>query len=418
MITFDFQNMLSVLRMESVQDCALQEESIQLLQNRFMSRNQRFYAALDEDALLVQMESFVDSLSDMYTDIVLLGIGGSALGPKTIRDALGSKNNRRLHVYENIDPDFVCRHSETFDLENTLFLVVSKSGKTTETLAQYFYFLERIQQTNRNPQHHFVFITEEGSLLHEESQRYNAPFFPIAKDIGGRFSVFTPVGILPALLLGIDVQSFLQGAKDMRVSFFEHSWEQNIPAQVAQIQFLSLMKKRTKNVFMPYIHSLRTFSDWFVQLVAESTGKTNENGEKVGITPIPALGATDQHSQLQLFSEGPRDVYVFFVKSKTAYKADPFVVPEHFRSEYSFLNGISFHTLLNTQHQATSDSLVESGCGNATFVLDCLDAYHLGALFFLFLGSTAYVGELMDIDAFNQPGVERSKVLTRQYLSA
>ena len=167
---------------------------------------------------------------------------------------------------------------------------------------------------------------------------------------------------------------------------------------------------------MPYATKLRTFSAWFAQLLAESTGKIDETGNHVGLTPVPALGVTDQHSQLQLFAQGPNDKLVIFMRVKN-HGTDLNIPVEIDHEKINFLKNKSFQDLLDAEQRATADTLAEGGRPNMTIEIDQLDEAHLGQLFLLFEGATAFLGEMFHINAFDQPGVERSKVLTREYLS-
>ena len=170
-------------------------------------------------------------------------------------------------------------------------------------------------------------------------------------------------------------------------------------------------------VMMPYVQKLKTFSDWYAQLLAESTGKINKEGKHVGFSPVAALGATDQHSQLQLYTQGPNDKQLVLIKSKEL--SASIKIPDLGEGpKTEILKGVTFEQLLYTEMRATADTLTEENRANYSIEIDKVDAYHLGQLVMLFEGATAFLGEFLEIDAFNQPGVERSKVLTREYLQS
>lgn len=389
--------------------------------SQIQDRGQDFAAILDDEEIIHDIEQFAQQKKEQYDDIVVLGIGGSALGTIVLRDSLNKKfvqEKPRLHILENIDPDLIAESTQFLNLEKTLFLVVSKSGETPEILAQFFYFQDQVIQANLKISDHFVFITDpEKGFLRKRSIEKNIPSFPVPPRVGGRFSVLTSVGLLPAALIGINIRSLIEGAKETRKQFLSKNFKKNLSFQLATVQFHLAQKGKTQNVLMPYATKLRTFSAWFAQLLAESTGKINTDGKNVGLTPLASLGVTDQHSQLQLYAQGPADKLILFL-SVEKFSMDPMIpVPEE-NEDGQFLNGVSFGKLLHTEQQATAKSLAELDRPSLNISIPEISEETLGQLFFLFEGSTAFLGEFLEIDAFDQPGVERSKQLTRESLSA
>ncbi len=386
------------------------------------ARDQGFYKVIDDENILDQIQHYADSVEGKYSDIVVCGIGGSSLGPICLREAFTdffADHKPRLHVLENIDPDFLGEAVDYLDLDRTLFLIISKSGGTPETVAQYMFFRKLLEDKGSNIQDHFVFVTDpsqEVSLLRTIGNQENITMFDIPPSVGGRFSVQTPVGLLPAALIGIDIKDLIAGMQDMRDSFLNTNFDQNLPFQLACTQTATYLKGKPMNILMPYHTKLRQFGAWAVQLVAESTGKVAADGNHVGITPIPSLGVTDQHSQVQLFAEGPNDKLIIFIGVETFnYSLD---IPVSVDSpKTNFLEGKTFKDLLHAEQQATAQALTEADRPNITITLPELSPYYLGQLFMLFEGATAFWGEFFQIDAFNQPGVERGKVLTRELLS-
>jgi glucose-6-phosphate isomerase len=395
-------------------------EKISEFLEKFKARKQDFYTIIDDTDTLESIKKFSQAATEKYDDIVVCGIGGSALGTITLRDTLGNfftSKSPRLHVLENIDPDFLTEALDFVNLKKTLFIVISKSGGTPETLAQYFLVRETLNQANLTLSDHLVIITGPTGLLREEATAASITTFEVPERVGGRFSVLTSVGLLPAALIGIDVDALLAGAKSVRDSFLNNNFDQNISFQLAAIQFLAAQNGQTQNICMPYATKLRSFAAWFAQLLAESTGKINDQGDHVGLTPIPALGVTDQHSQLQLFAQGPNDKLTIFIKVNQFATNLEIPIPADLDHEkVNFLKGKNFNDLLTAEQQATADTLTEGGRPNITIEVSDLSAKTLGELFLLFEGATAFLGEFMNIDAFNQPGVERSKILTREYL--
>lgn len=385
-------------------DFKSQADKIPAYLQQIHARKQGFYEVIDDQNLIDEVQAFASQAN--YKHIVVLGIGGSALGTICLQHALGhlhKQSEPSLHVLDNVDPEFIAELEDVIDLSKTLFIPISKSGGTVETLSQYHYFRTKIEAANQEHNDHFVFITDPtpGTITDIATQT-GAKLFHLPENVGGRFSVLTAVGLLPAALIGINVQKLIQGARDMRDAFLNEDFATNLPFQIATIQY---MAGKNINVIMPYVQKLNYFADWYKQLLAESIGKT----DTVGITPTKALGVTDQHSQLQLYSEGPNDKLIIFFETQK-FQIDLLIPnPE--------LNGVTFNQLINTEKRGTADALTENGRPNFTVLLDQLNEYTLGQLFLLFEGATAFLGEYYGIDAFNQPGVELSKKLTKQYLN-
>ena len=245
--------------------------------------------------------------------------------------------------------------------------------------------------------------------------------FSVPENVGGRFSVLTAVGLLPAALLGLDVEALLRGARAMRDRFLSPNFKENLPFQLAAAQYLLTQKGKSQHVFFPYAQHLLRFGEWYCQLVAESLGKTlNEKGEIVhtGITPLTALGITDQHSRLQLYQEGPNDKLFLFVEAETLAPSLEIPLPETAAEHpaVSYLKGVTFDHFIHSALEGTRRSLTENHRPNLTIRVDEISPETLGELFMLFQGAVAFLGEFLGINAFDQPGVERSKILTRQLL--
>ncbi len=422
LVQIDFGNIFKISSEHGIVESEFQKSGdlIPDFLAKIKARDQGFYQILDDEKALDEIEDFAQKCEGKYDDIVVLGIGGSALGTITLRDAfspLFGKTNPHLHVLENIDPDMISEILDPLDLSRTLFLAISKSGGTPETLSQYMFFRKAVEDAELKAQDHFVFITDpQDSLLLEIGKAENISLFFIPSNVGGRFSVLTSVGLLPTALIGIDIRALMEGAKNMRDQFSSENFEKNIPFQLATVQHLCGTKGKTQNVLMPYATKLRTFAGWFAQLLAESTGKINKEGVNVGLTPVPSLGATDQHSQLQLFAEGPNDKLVIFLRVNN-FDSDPEIPVILENRKVDFLKGVKFSQLLNTEQKATADALTENNRPNCTIEISEISEEVLGQLFLLFEGATAFLGEYLQIDAFDQPGVERSKILTKEYLS-
>jgi glucose-6-phosphate isomerase len=372
--------------------------------------------------LLDQVEKFSGAARGKYDDVVVLGIGGSALGPIALRTALRPSGWNmldgkarggypRLHVLDNVDPETIDALLNRLRLERTLFIVTSKSGGTAETMAQFLIVHDRIVRASLDVTKQIVFVTDpRQGALRPLAARLKIPALDIPANIGGRFSVLAPVGTLPAALIGIDVKSLLSGASEMAKRCDSAELARNPAGVYAMLQWLADTRLNKKiAVFMPYSDPLRDFAAWFVQLWAESLGKQRPDGTAVGSTPLAALGATDQHAQVQLFMEGPADKTVTFVA--VGKRATDVTIPKAFTDvkELGYLGGHSLGELIDVEQRATAGALAKRGRPNMTIHLDRVDAAHVGQLMMLLEIATAYAGQLYGIDAFNQPGVELGK---------
>jgi glucose-6-phosphate isomerase len=374
------------------------------------------------NALLDQVTSFAKPARGKYDDVVILGIGGSALGPIALRTALrpsgwnmlddkARDTYPRLHVLDNVDPETIAALLGRLRLPRSLFIVTSKSGGTAETMAQFLIVYDRLVREKLDVTNHFVFVTDpKQGALRPLADRLKVPALDIPPNIGGRFSVLTPVGTLPAALIGIDVKSLLAGAGEMAQRCESTELSTNPAGVYAMLQWLAdTQLRKSIAVFMPYSDPLRDFAAWFVQIWAESLGKKRPDGTSVGSTPLAALGATDQHAQVQLFMEGPADKTVTFVSVRE--RATDVKIPAAFPDvkELGYLAGHSLGELIEIEQRATAGALARRGRPNMTIHIDRVDAAHVGQMMMLLEIATAYVGQLYGIDAFNQPGVELGK---------
>jgi len=357
--------------------------------------------------------------SHAYPNVLIIGIGGSALGPAALDAALGNPTSgKRLIVLDNIDPDFIRDTLDAIPARDTIVNVIAKSGVTAETMATFAVVRQWMHESlgEQAARERFVVTTDpaKGDLLAIARQE-KYPVFAIPPSIGGRFSVLSPVGTLPAALMGFDIEGLMDGARAAasraRNGFFEN------PALLAAfIQFV-LERERGKRILVlfPYSQPLWKFAFWFKQLWGESLGKKlDRRGREVyyGQTPTAALGVTDQHSQLQLFVEGPNDKAFLFWNVKEFRNSLPIQHPFTGYDSMSYLQGKSIADLFRAEKQATEIALTEAGRPNATITVDRIDAKTMGELIMFSQYFTAYAGEFYDIDAFDQPGVEYGKKLT------
>jgi glucose-6-phosphate isomerase len=370
---------------------------------KIKARDLGFYTSINEKGV-EEIENFAKQNRENFETIVIVGIGGSSVGFQAIWGALENKINKKVYFIDDVDSEFVKKQTEQINCSRTLFLFISKSGSTVETVANFSYFWENF------PRENFVFISEEGSYFHKIAQKNKLPFFIHPKNIGGRFAVLSVVGMLPAALCGLNIREFLAGANLVYKDFLNTDFEKNICFQLAIANFLAYQKGYSNVVFWPYSKKLNNLGQWFNQLLSESLGKNSK-----GITPILANGVGAQHSVLQNFIDGENDKFFIFphLKKLNHNKKIP-QIPQS--NEFSYLKNKSFQDLLNAEFFATRDSLIEKGRPVLTFEIDEISPKTLGEFFALWMGTSAFLGELLELNAFNQPGVERAKVLAREGL--
>jgi len=370
--------------------------------------------------------------SGKFDTMVVLGIGGSALGNIALQGALnhplynlldaGQRKGPRLFVVDNVDPvyfgsilDF-CQ-AQPGGLSRTLFNVISKSGETAETAAQFMVIRDMLKSKfGAGHSAHIVAVTDPAKgTMRQICEREGYTTMPVPDGVGGRFSVLSPVGLFSACMCGIDIDALLTGAADMDKICINEDLTKNPAAMLAFLLVeLGQTKGKTNHVMMPYANSLYLLADWYRQLWAESLGKQKDlKGDTVfaGFTPIKALGATDQHSQIQLYREGPNDKVIGFVELAD-FTRDVKIPTGLGVDAIQYLEGSTLSTLLSAEKRATEFALVESQRPNYTITLPTLDAYHVGQFINMWQIATAYAGQLLQIDAYDQPAVELGKQAT------
>ncbi len=368
---------------------------------------------------------YAASVRGRFENVVVLGIGGSALGNIALQTALNSPYHNlqpppgipRLFVLDNVDPDLVGEFIDNVDPATTLFNAISKSGGTAETMAQLLIFREALIRRLGEREHveHLVLTTDaEKGVLREIVRREGYRSFVVPEGVGGRFSVLSPVGLLSSALVGIDVRGLLVGAAAMDERCRSKDFYENPAAVHAAIQWLLHTEKgKPMAVTFSYSQRLRDMADWYAQLLAESLGKRrSRSGADVfrGPTPIRAVGVTDQHSQVQLYVEGPFDKWftLLAVDEPDHAVAIPAAYADLEGADY--LGGRTLKELFHAERDGTRIALTEAGRPNATITLETVDAHSIGQLIALLELSVALMGEHYDVDAFDQPGVEAGKV--------
>ena len=375
------------------------------------------------------VKSLAKDIAANFENFLLIGIGGSALGPLAIHNALnspfynqltggGAKRRPRLYFLDNVDPDETTALLEMLDLKKTVIVVITKSGSTAETMASFLVLREAIKKTTgRIDPSQIIAITDpETGLLRKIARQEGYRTLDIPGGIGGRFSVLTPVGLLSAAVSGVDIDEILAGAALMDKRCNNPDIWQNPAYMKGILEFLFHTREgRNISVLMSYSEALGSIIEWYVQLWAESLGKKQGlDGRAVysGQTPVKAIGATDQHSQLQLYIEGPHDKTITFLRIEKFNTEIP--IPEAFKETegINYLSGHTLNELINAEQKATEVALARAGRPNCRIDIPAITPSVIGQLLYMFEVQTAFAGGLYKINPFDQPGVEEGKRLT------
>lgn len=368
---------------------------------------------------------YAASVRGQFRNIVVLGIGGSALGTRALHDALASPYHNlappagipRLFVLDNVDPDLIGEFLDTFDPTETLFNVISKSGGTAETMSQLLIVRQALVERLGEEGHraHLVCTTDvEKGVLREIVEREGYASFVVPDGVGGRFSVLSPVGLLPLALLGIDIKGLCAGAASMEERCANPDLFGNPAAMYAALQWLLQSRKsKPMAITFAYGHRLASLADWYAQLLGESIGKRlSKDGREVftGPTPIRAVGVTDQHSQVQLYVEGPYDKWFTILQIDRPDHAVkiPGAWPDLEGAEY--LAGRDLGELFAAERDGTRIALTEARRPNVTIRFGEVSPRTIGEYLYMMELSVALMGEHYQVDAFDQPGVEAGKI--------
>ncbi|QDR82031.1 glucose-6-phosphate isomerase [Sporomusa termitida] len=402
---------------------------------------------LNTPASLARLKAFGQSLRHRVDAVISFGIGGSYLGNKVLFDIQcgefwNSKDREARHGYprlyfsgNNIDPRRTAelighivdeakskaRQAGAGDgTYRVTLVVISKSGATLDTMSTFMAAYDALQQAAPAIAVEVVAVTDpaagpQATLLHRLAREQGWPVFRVPDGVGGRFSVFSEVGLITAACTGFDIDAFLAGARSMDEACHSEDIRHNPAMLNAALKYLAAANYgRDIEVFMPYADHLKAVAEWYIQLLAESLGKrTNRAGQEIyyGRTPVVAVGTTDMHAQTQLHQDGQRDKVVQFVQ--VGQWPEDAVIPNCFPAAASLADiaGLRLSQALDAAREANAAALIRDNRFNANFVLPRLNAFHLGELLYLLALSVAYEGELADVDAFDQPGVEAYKRL-------
>lgn len=371
------------------------------------------------------IKNLAEEIAAAFDNFLLIGIGGSALGPIAIHNAIHSpfynqltETRPRMYFLDNVDPDETAALLEVLDLKKTVMVIITKSGSTAETMAGFLVLREAIRKTagKMDPSQVIAITDPETGILRKLARQEGYRTLDIPGGIGGRFSVLTPVGLLSAAVSGVNIDEMLAGAAlmDRRCSLPD-VW-QNPAYMKGVLEYLFHTRQgRNISVLMAYSEALGSMIEWFVQLWAESLGKKYSlDGRTVysGQTPVKAIGATDQHSQLQLYMEGPHDKTVTFLRVDQFNKS--IEIPEAFPEieGIHYLGGHTLNELIHAEQRATEVALARAGRPNCRIDIPSISPSVIGQLFYMFEVQTAFAGGLYKINPFDQPGVEEGKRLT------
>jgi glucose-6-phosphate isomerase len=414
---------------------ALGKETAEIVGRLNAARAKTPYRDLPHNKKISQCDEVLASArakKGKFDDLVVLGIGGSALGLTALATALcppywnllprEKRGGRpRLWVMDNVDPAEFAALLDIVDTERTLFNVISKSGSTAETMSQFLIALDLLKDcVGADWKKHLVVTTDaKTGILRPFVQAEGLESFAVPDGVGGRFSVLSPVGLFGAATVGIDVEALLAGAAAMDSRASTAAFDVNPAAQGAAVQIGLYRKGKPMSVMMPYSAALRDVADWFRQLWAESLGKTRADGSQVGPTPINALGVTDQHSQVQLYRDGPNDK-VFTVLAVEDFGTEvPIPQPPAGVAGIEYLAGHSMAELMHAEERATVWALARlSQRPTVRLVLERITPHAVGQLLYLLEVQTSIAGEMLGASTYTQPGVEAGKEATRALMSA
>lgn len=367
------------------------------------------------------------NIKKKFDNFVVLGIGGSALGPIAVFQALchlrhnelpkSKRKFPKLYVEDNVDPERMSALLDVIDLDKTMFNVITKSGATSETMAQYLIIMNILKEKfGDKAKDHIIATTSmsKGNLIKIAKEEGLKTFY-IPDGVGGRFSELCPVGLLPAAVVGIDIKEMLAGALHMDKICKSKNLRKNPALISALLEYLAMKDGKNISVMMPYADSLKYIADWYCQLWGESLGKSVDldgNTVYAGQTPVKALGVTDQHSQVQLYREGPFDKVITLIAVEN-YRTEV-TISEGLKDmpDVSFLCGHTLNELITAERKATEYALTTAQRLNYTITLPEVNAFTIGELLYMFEMETAYCGAMLNIDTFNQPGVEGGKNAT------
>jgi glucose-6-phosphate isomerase len=352
------------------------------------------------------------AIKKQFAHVIVVGAGGSGLSGRALAALKPAAISPSLHFLENIDPDAISDALDRGEVQKTHFIVISKSGTTAETLAHFYALLHHVQPIlGDKTGAHFTVITQGKNPMQNAAREFGMRIIEHPADIGGRFAILTAVGLLPAALAGLDIKKLRAGAKTVVDELQNAGTPAECKPAMGAALHVALAKDRPISVFLPYAERLSGLAAWWRQCWAESLGKDGK-----GTTPIRAIGTTDQHSQLQLYLDGPKDKFFHLVLLKRGGTGQKISAPNISGLEY--LQGKTTGDIIGAEQKATLETLVRHGCPVRVFELDALAEEQLGALLMHLTLEVIFTAALLTVNPFDQPAVEEGKQLAREYLLA
>lgn len=410
----NYTNFLKNQNLFSIENSELFFQKVLIEKNSHISGYYDLPFAKNEEifSYIEQNKEFIDTIKNM----IIIGIGGSSLGTKAIDTMLSHQPHRRkikLRFLEHTDPIMIQKELRRIKHEDTLFIVISKSGLTIETTSLFKYVLHKYKLLDDNKKKHLLTISDNESPLFKWSVANNITAFAINQNIGGRFSVLSTIGLLPLAILGYNIKSILNGAAITSNNFFNDKNNQILK------KALFLAKNENNfpiNVLFSYSSVFRHFNSWYVQLWGESLGKLDVYKKRRGLTPIALIGSIDQHSFLQLIMQGQKNKTITFLNAEKLSQKQVFIPNISLQGMEStdFVNNTSFNTLLKLQCISTKESIISQNIPVDSITLSNLTESSVGELIFYYELLTSCVGILLQIDTYNQPGVEFGKKILRE----
>lgn len=435
MLKFDYNNMMSeAIGDEGISFNAFEEKSAEISKAYDSVIGNRGKGWQEWCNLPYAEESYIDEMIETCREVnkkaesfVVLGIGGSALGPLAVASSLLHLHHNeltrikrkapKLYVEDNVDPERMTSLLDIIDIKSAYFNVITKSGETSETLSQFLILyaeLKRVLGEAEAKRHIIVTTTIGKGTLFNVAKAEGFKIYGVDEGVGGRFSVLCPVGLITFSVMGIDIKEMLNGAKAMDKLSENKDITKNPALLTAFLQVENMKRGKNISVLMPYADSLKFMSDFYCQIWGESLGKAVDNSGKtvnVGQTPVKALGVTDQHSQVQLYTEGPFDKVVTFL-AVDEFRTTQVITDDKTIDACDFLKGRTMNELINAERKATEFALTKAKRANFTITLPKVTAETVGELLMYFMYETAFAGALLNVDTFNQPGVEEGKKAT------
>ncbi len=386
---------------------SISQDKIDWVVDSLVSKRQElWFIDIDENIDIDSINSYVSRVQSDFDSVVILWIWWSALGTKALLESLygkyyneiSDKKGKNIYVLDNIDPETFTDIEQIIDISKTLFIFISKSWSTIETLSEYLYFREQVKKISDDWKAQFCFIVWENCSMREKLEQ-DFQVFLIPENIWWRFSVFTPVWLLPLAFSWINIWEFIEALSKNKAKYLSKSLDENIALKLAYIQYFYYKQWKNITVFFPYSSRLFQVGEWYKQLMGESIWK-----DWKWVTLTSSLWVTDQHSQIQLYQDGPRDKFFItvWIKNNEDVSID------------SSIDKYSFKKLLEIEKYWTVTSLQNEDIPVCDIELEKLDAKNIAELLYILMFQIAYLGELFDINAFDQPWVEKSKILIKQ----